>query len=75
MNAKKRAKISESIVAMTKAIAVIESVKDAEEDALWNIPENLQSSDRYSEMESGVDSMNRALELFEQGIDALNEAV
>lgn len=72
MNDKRRSKISEAKLSISKAVAVLENVKDDEEDALWNIPENLQTSDRYYEMEEHVNNLIEAIEKIEQGIDCLD---
>lgn len=75
MNDKRRSKISEAKLAISKAVTVLENVKDDEEDALWNIPENLQTSDRYYEMEEHVNNLIEAIEKLEQGIDCLGNII
>lgn len=41
---------------------IIYSVHSEEEDALNNIPENLEDSDRYSEIEDNVDTLEEVSE-------------
>lgn len=75
MNDKRRAKISEAMLSISKVLTVLENVKDDEEDALWNIPENLQTSDRYYEMEEHVNNLIEAIDKIEQGIDCLEDVI
>ena len=46
-----------------QALAILEDVLYAEEDAYDNIPENLQSSWRAEESEEAIDALNDAIEL------------
>ena len=75
MNDKRRAKISDALLSISKTLVVLEAVKDDEEEALWNIPENLQTSDRYYEMEEHVNNLIEAIEKIEQGADCLNNII
>ena len=50
MNKHRRNKLSEAIGYLDNALQIISDVRDDEQDALDNIPENLQQSDRYSDM-------------------------
>lgn len=75
MNDKRRAKISEAMLSISKVLTVLENIKDDEEDALWNIPENLQTSDRYYEMEEHVNNLIEAIDKIEQGIDCLENVI
>ena len=46
-----------------QALAILEDVLYAEEDAYDNIPENLQGSWRAEESEEAIDALNDAIEL------------
>ncbi len=62
MNKHRRNKLSEAIGYLDNALQIISDVRDDEQDALDNIPENLQQSDRYSDMENAVDTMEEAID-------------
>lgn len=47
---------------LDKGLNIIEDVKDQEEDCLSNIPENLQSCERYDKMESTIDKLDEAID-------------
>ena len=47
---------------------------DGEEDALDNVPENLQGSERYEKIENALDCLNEASENIDAAIEKLNEA-
>lgn len=54
---------------------MIEQVRDQESDAMDNIPENLQGSERYEKMENAVDKLDSALEDIEGAQESIDEAV
>ena len=71
MNKQRRSKLSEAIVHLDSALQIISDVRDDEQDALDNMPENLQSSDRYSEMENAVDTTDEAIDEIEDISESL----
>lgn len=71
MNKLRRSKLSEAIVHLDSAIQIISDVRDDEQDAMDNIPENLQSSDMYNDMENAVDTMEDAIDELENISDCL----
>ena len=59
----KAIKVLETGNDVDQALAILEDVLYAEEDAYDNIPENLQSSWRAEESEEAIDALNDAIEL------------
>ena len=57
------------------AEADLDSIKDEERDCIDAMPENLQSSDRYSSMESAVDCLEDAIESVQQATEHINDAI
>lgn len=57
------------------ALDIVNSVKDEEEDAMYNYPENLQGTETYENMEVAVDTMGEVTSAIEDGVDSLNNAV
>lgn len=56
------------------ASGLVSTALEQEEDALDNMPENLQGSERYERIESTVDLLNDASESIDSAIEKLNEA-
>lgn len=65
MNEKRRERLRDAVRMLTSVASVVEAVCDNEQDAMDNIPENLQATERYERMEDAVDSLNDALEKIE----------
>lgn len=81
MNKARRKKIQKAIDMLEtgndvdQALAILEDVLYAEEDAYDNIPENLQGSWRAMDSEEAIDALNDAIELLTdiQSIDSADE--
>lgn len=61
-----------------KCDSILEDVKftkDEEEDAKDNLPDSFIGTDRYNDMESAIDSMDRATDTLEGVLDDFNEAL
>ena len=75
MNNKRRKELRRAIEIIETALDIVNSVKDEEEDAMYNYPENLQGTEAYENMETAVDTMDDAISNIDDGISSLNEAV
>lgn len=62
MNKERRQTLNNCIRALTSIAADLESLKDQEENALDNMPENLRDSSRCRSMEDAVDLITDALD-------------
>ena len=51
----------------------IDQLRSDEEDYMWNIPENLQESDRYYAADAAVDNLDSAAERVGDAADELEE--
>ncbi len=56
------------------ASGLVSTALEQEEDALDNMPENLQGSERYEKIETAVDLLNDASECIDSAIERINEA-
>lgn len=74
MNANRRKELQKVWDSLCEIEATLESLRDDEQDYLDNIPENLQSSERYEIAESAVDSLDSALSSLEEAMDYIDEA-
>lgn len=72
MNKQRRIRLRESNILLIKALQIVNAVKDEEQDALDNFPENLQNSERYTAMENAIDDLEEAIDCIEQASERLN---
>lgn len=72
MNNTRRKKIQTAVSQIQSANAVLSAVLDEEQDAMDNMPENLQESDRYSAMEEAVDALEEAIDALDTAADSLS---
>lgn len=75
MNNKIRKEIRELIEEIESINYQIQEIKDTEEEKLFNIPENLQYSERYERQENTVESLEEAINCIEETISNLQEAI
>ena len=75
MNNKLIKELRRAIDMIETALDIVNSVKDEEEDAMYNYPENLQGTETYENMEVAVDTMEEVTSAIEDGVDSLNNAV
>lgn len=63
-----------NIVQQLRRIATdIDRLRSEEEDYMWNIPENMQESDRYYAADAAVDNLDSASERVVDAADELEE--
>ena len=74
MNDMKRRALTNAKSALNNASAVIASVIDSENDSIDNIPENLQSSDRFARMERAVSLLEDAIDYLDSAMTNIDEA-
>lgn len=71
MNKKRKSEIAEVKEAIQELIDRVNEIKDDEEFAMDSVPENLQGSMRYSDMENAVDNMSECIDSLESAVDYL----
>lgn len=74
MNDKKRQKLSKAMSLLREAAGYVNDVRDDEDDALSNMPENLQYSDRYEKMENAIDALESASNNIDEAINNIEIA-
>lgn len=72
INKKRRASLKDATDHLEYAKQVVERVLDEEQDAMDNIPESLQSSERYEQMEEAVDKLDDVVDDIDRAIDLLS---
>lgn len=60
MNNKRREKLSNAVKQIESGLSIVSDVLDEEVDCLANMPENLEGSDRYAQLEDNVDILESA---------------
>lgn len=74
MNNTRRKEINAIISSLETIKDDIDSIMSDEQDYLGNIPENLQSSERYEAAESAVDSLQEAMDNIDSVLENLETA-
>lgn len=80
MNKERRKRVSEVLKSLEEVSSLleeirneVEAIKDEEEEYLENIPDNLQSSTRYTDAENAVENLESAYDWFDNvDIEELN---
>ena len=74
MNNARRKKLSMAGDILDNAKALVEEVMYEEEDALGNMPENLENSDQAEAMEEAIANLDSAITSIEEAQEAIEEA-
>jgi hypothetical protein len=73
VNKERRARLEKASGMICDVREIIEDVKIDEEDARDNMPENLQASDRYEQMDEAVNTMDDIISVLEEVESQLDE--
>lgn len=74
MNKLRRKTLQELYDIIAEAKDNLDAVRGEEEEYKDNIPENLQSSERYERAEAAVDALESAVSSLEEALDYIEEA-
>ena len=74
MNKRRRTRLREANSLLGQALAIVEDVRDEEQDSLDNCPENLQNSERYSAMEDAVSELEDAIGVIREASEHIDRA-
>ena len=75
MDTKRRNRLRDALKMLANVATIVESVCDKEEDCMDNYPENLQSTERFENMEAAVDNLNDALEKLDDAKGHIESAI
>ena len=75
MNKRRRSSIKIASSYLDMAIDLIRDAKDEEQDALGNMPENLQGSERCEAMEEAIDHLEDAISSIDEAKDHIDRAI
>ena len=73
MNDDRRKRITEAMEHLSLSREILEVVRDEEQEAFENLPENLQESDRGQKMEEAADALDTAISDLEDVESSLEE--
>lgn len=74
MNDNRRKNLKRALSMLESANQIISQAADQEQDSLDNLPESLQSSERYEKMEDAVSLLESAIEDIDSASDKLRDA-
>lgn len=75
MNNKRRTRLRSIEEDLGRVLNLLNSIYDEEQDCMDNVPENLQDSERYSDMEACVEALSEAVYNLEEAMDSIKEAI
>lgn len=75
MNASRRKSIQEIIDHLEEIKSTIETLKDEEQEAYDNLPENLQDSERGETMEAAAESLDNVYNSIDEALESLVESL
>lgn len=75
MNKNRRSRLKGIEEDLGRCLNLLSSIYDEEQDCIDNIPENLQDSDRYLDMEACAEALSDAVYNLEEAVDLINEAI
>lgn len=75
MNKEKRSELNTAIELLCRVLDSVSKIRDKEQDCLDNMPENLEGSEKYSTIESAVESLDDAIEKIEEAIEHIGDAI
>lgn len=75
MNSKRRAYLKAAVDMLRQSKSIVERAQEEEQDALDNLPESLEDSERYSKMEDAAGSLSDACDALDEAIGLIEDAV
>lgn len=75
LNNKRRTRLRSIEEDLGRVLNLLNSIYDEEQDCMDNVPENLQDSERYSNMEACVEALSDAVYNLEEAMDSIKEAI
>ena len=75
MNAKRRKLLTKVIFYVDSALSLLDEARDYEQDALDNIPENLQDGELYEKIEQAIENLDCAIDSLSDGEASIRNAM
>ena len=74
MNEERRKNLDRALQLIEDAKSIVDEMKGAEEEALENLPESMQSGDKGEKMQVTIDALSEAYDSLESALDQINTA-
>lgn len=74
MNKERRGKLQVALNHLGQAAEIVEAVKEGEEEALSNMPDSFDRTDRWADMENAIDHMGDAIDDIKSAMEHVEEA-
>lgn len=74
MNKDRRQQLRDVKDSLDEAISLLNDIKDEEQDAFDNLPENFQESKRATRMTEAIDAIDEAISSIEEAQNSIDEA-
>lgn len=75
MNAKRRKQLANAVEVLNNVLVLLEEVTADEQEAYDNLPDNLNDTDRATNMQENVDDMEDASSSLQDIIDQLQDII
>jgi hypothetical protein len=75
MNKQRRAEITKAVDMIEAGKAILENVRDEEQDTFDNMPESLQGGEKGTAMEEAVSNLDEAISNLEETVSNINAVV
>lgn len=75
MNDKRRKRLTSALDLLRRSESIIDGVLEEERDSMNNMPENLQTSDRFTAMENAVDHLEDAIQNIQDAAQCVEGAI
>ena len=75
VNKQRRVNLSQALTHLKAAMEIVNDVKRDEEDAMNNMPENLQESERYYTLEENVEALDAIADSIDEVCDTIDESL
>ena len=75
MNKYRRGHLRIAIDLLNQAKQIVDKAQDEEDDALSGMPESMEYTDRYAQMENAVDCLGNASDSIDEALEQIGEAI
>lgn len=75
MNNPRRTRLKNASDLLSQSIAIVEQVKEEEEEAFDNLPESLQYADKGERMQEILSQLDDVMAAIEQAMEGIDDAV
>ncbi len=75
MNKQRRKELEKAVALLGEARAIIESVREEEDEAFDNMPDGIKESEKGEQMADNLDTMDSAIDAIEEQETAIDDII